>query len=116
MTAWRRETMASGSTRSLEGSRPIESRDRGSRISRRVEDVGLTMSLAVLVNAALPCLEGLPEVDADLDGHALLHARLVLPVAHGVQHGVVEDLAARLDDLEVADVPLLADDEGHDDR
>ncbi len=47
ITAWRRDTIASGSTRSFEGSRPmvrIVVRARG--ISRRFEEVGLTISFA----------------------------------------------------------------------
>ena len=45
-TACRRETIASGSTRSFEGSRPIvRIVVRASGISRRFEEVGLTISL-----------------------------------------------------------------------
>jgi hypothetical protein len=48
MTACRRETMASGRTTSLLGSRPMDSSARASGISRRADDVGLTMSLAII--------------------------------------------------------------------
>jgi hypothetical protein len=47
MTAWRRDTMASGRTMSFPGSRPIDRRERGRAISRREDEVGLTMSFAM---------------------------------------------------------------------
>jgi hypothetical protein len=53
-TAWRRDTMASGSTRSFEGSRPMERTERGNRISRREAEVGLTMSFAMAATGAYP--------------------------------------------------------------
>jgi len=40
--------MASGKTRSFEGSRPMETRLRLRVISRRVEDVGLRISFAIV--------------------------------------------------------------------
>jgi hypothetical protein len=47
MTAWRRDTIASGRTTSFDGSRPMETSARARGISRRAEDVGLTTSFAI---------------------------------------------------------------------
>src|SRR5439155_8709433 len=58
MTAWRRDTMASGSTTSLEGSRPMDTMLRASAISRREDEVGLMISLGI-DTADLAAEEGL---------------------------------------------------------
>src|SRR5688572_18183120 len=97
MTACRRDTMASGSTRSLEGSRPMDTSVRASGISRREEDVGFTISRATF---RLSRAEGLPEVDADLHLRPLLHRGAVPPVAHGGEDGLVHDPSCRLHDLQ----------------
>ena len=54
ITAWRRDTIASGRTTSLEGSRPIEQIVRARAISLRDEEVGLMMILAIDARRTYP--------------------------------------------------------------
>src|SRR3982075_3649160 len=54
ITAWRRDPIASGRTTSFEGSRPIETIVRASAISRREEEVGLMISLAIDARGTYP--------------------------------------------------------------
>src|SRR5688572_32281491 len=63
ITACRRDTIASGSTTSFDGSRPIDMRVRLKGISRREEEVGFTISFA-MTGSAGP--EGLLESNAHL--------------------------------------------------
>src|SRR6185295_20071405 len=107
-TAWRRETMASGSTRSLDGSRPIvRIVVRVSGISRLFDDVGLTISFATRSASH----EGLAEIRLHLDLHAALGGRLVLPALDRGHHDVVHQLADRLDHRHLPDLARLGDDE-----
>src|SRR5262249_21281790 len=111
MTACRRETMASGSTTSLEGSRPIETIVRASAISRREEEVGLMISFAIAA-AALSSKERLAPRDPDPDPGPLLHAGRELPGLVGADDRFVHVAAGRLHDLHVADLARVEHDEG----
>src|SRR4029450_12334969 len=79
ITAWRRDTIASGRTTSLEGSRPIEQIVRASAISRREEEVGLMMILAIGARRNLTSEEGLAPRDPHLHFRPLLHAGREFP-------------------------------------
>src|SRR5262249_1121870 len=72
--ACRRDTIASGRTTSLDGSRPMETMLRASAISRRDEEVGLMMILAMDGAFGLTPEEREPLRQADLLLHPLLHA------------------------------------------
>src|SRR5262245_28550466 len=117
MTAWRRETMASGSTMSLEGSRPMERRVRASGTSRFEDEVGLTISFAIRPpgnppRSASRSHVGLLERHPDLDLGPLLLPRRILPFGDRREHRLVHPGVARVVDLDVGDVALLGDHEG----
>src|SRR5437899_2118539 len=109
MTAWRRDTIASGSTRSFEGSRPTDTRLRWSAISRREDDVGLTISLAIPTLSigssrgdASSRLPRLLPLQQDLHLVPGLLAGGVAPFRDRVLHGAVQLGAVRLQHLDVA--------------
>ena len=104
ITAWRRETIASGSTRSFDGSRPIvRIVVRESGISRRFEEVGLTISLAT---GASPRGRSGVKVVSTLTRTPPLRRRLELPAADRGDHDLVHRLARRLDHHHVLTSPV----------
>src|SRR5262245_66106037 len=111
-TAWRRDTIASGSTRSLLGSRPIESTVLGRTISRFCEELGLTTSFAITPRD-LASAEGLLEGDLHLDLHPLFQRGGILPLADRLDHGVVDHGAGRLQHLGIVNVAVLVHNEAH---
>src|SRR4029077_6772551 len=103
------DTMASGSTTSFEGSRPIDVTVRGSAISRRLDELGLTISLAI---GALSDFPAPPRHEPRLDVHALLDAGREPPGPHGGEDRLVELRASGLADRQVGHLAGLGHYEG----
>src|SRR5205814_770553 len=103
--------MASGSTTSLEGSRPMDTMVRASAISRREDEVGLMISLGI-DTADLAAEEGLAPGDPHPDLRPLLHAGREPPGLVGADDRLVHRAAGGLDHLHVAHLAVVEDDEG----
>src|SRR5688572_26104927 len=113
MTAWRRETRASGRTRSFDGSRPIESNVRAREISRRLDDVGFRINFATERSTGA---EGVLPQEAHLDRLPLLETGFEALLPNDLEHGLVHDVPRGLDDLEVGGEALFGDDPRHSHR